>query len=668
MLKITFILFPFFFASNLSGQQLLWPTDASQLLTATFSEYRPGHFHAGIDIKTWGREGYRVFAVDTGSVVRIQLSPYGYGRAVYLRTQTGQTVVYGHLSRFNDEIESIVRSKQVELGKYRVRLYFNPGVLPYNRGDLLGYTGSTGIGLPHLHFEIRDSLNRPINPLQFGFPVADSIAPEILAIAISPLCAGSHVNGDFKPQIFHVTETESSLYAIDEPPVVHGMLGVSLAVQDMAGGATNKLGLYQVELWIDGEPVYRFRNDRFSYDESGLVELIHNTGLRSRSDLDFVNLFQERGNTLSAFDPAWTERGVMHTEDPGGAGSIQLAEGTHTLWIVASDYFGNQSEVFGDFTVRSLSSQPILNSVHWMADRDPELRHSHRLCCRFLRDYLYFSVEDPLQDLNHPSLVVQTGFNHKQIVPMQEIRTGQYAGYFPLNLIRKDVLQISLTDSPLRNQILDRLTVPVSRIAPFESATVISDDQRFAVQFNAQSVYETLWCSIQSSDPMTCHVLPDDVPLKKAVRLSFHLPDASHKNQMALYQVDDDGGFDFAGNHWDSDCLTTRVNRLGKFAVLRDSVPPEILSVRPGDGAVLRTRRPKIRIAFLDSLSGIGDEDGYVILLDVERLIMEYDPEEDTAFHQLDDPIQPGEHRLDITFTDRCGNTVQRSSKFTIRN
>ena len=163
-------------------------------------------------------------------------------------------------------------------------------------------------------------------------------------------------------------------------------------------------------------------------------------------------------------------------------------------------------------------------------------------------------------------------------------------------------------------------------------------------------------------------VLPDDVPLKRPARLFGQIPDVSDRQQQAIYQIDQDDGYEFAGNQWDSDYLTARVNWLGAFAVLRDSVPPEILSIRPRHGAVLRNRRPRIRIAFRDSLSGIGDEDDYIVLLDGKRLIMEYDPEEDVAFHQLYDPVQTGEHRLEITLTDRCGNVVQRSSKFTIRN
>lgn len=50
---------------------------------------RPGHFHAGIDIKTDGAEGKPLVAVADGYVSRVSVSPSGYGRAIYLTLGNG---------------------------------------------------------------------------------------------------------------------------------------------------------------------------------------------------------------------------------------------------------------------------------------------------------------------------------------------------------------------------------------------------------------------------------------------------------------------------------------------------------------------------------------------------------------------------------------------------
>ena len=58
------------------------PLDIPLYLSATFGELRNNSFHAGIDIKTQGVEGKRVYAVADGYVSRIGVSPFGYGNVV----------------------------------------------------------------------------------------------------------------------------------------------------------------------------------------------------------------------------------------------------------------------------------------------------------------------------------------------------------------------------------------------------------------------------------------------------------------------------------------------------------------------------------------------------------------------------------------------------------
>ena len=78
------------FAQNRPENSLkyLWPTDASKHLTSAFGEYRARRFHTGIDVKTWGKTGYKIFAVRSGYILRVSVSPGGYGKVVYLKFDT----------------------------------------------------------------------------------------------------------------------------------------------------------------------------------------------------------------------------------------------------------------------------------------------------------------------------------------------------------------------------------------------------------------------------------------------------------------------------------------------------------------------------------------------------------------------------------------------------
>jgi hypothetical protein len=134
----------------------LWPLPDSRELTSGFGEHRSNHFHGGIDVRTRGEE-LACVAVDDGWVERIAISPTGYGRTVYLRLPDGRTAVYAHLSRFADDIELVVRAEQLDVGIYRVDFPLERGEINFERGETIAWTGSSGIGAAHLHFELRES-------------------------------------------------------------------------------------------------------------------------------------------------------------------------------------------------------------------------------------------------------------------------------------------------------------------------------------------------------------------------------------------------------------------------------------------------------------------------------------------------------------------------------
>ena len=84
------------------GQEYQSPLNFKLLLSGTFGELRGNHFHAGIDIKTEGVEGQKVYAIEDGYVSRIKVSTWGYGKTIYLtHPETGHTSVYAHLQKFS---------------------------------------------------------------------------------------------------------------------------------------------------------------------------------------------------------------------------------------------------------------------------------------------------------------------------------------------------------------------------------------------------------------------------------------------------------------------------------------------------------------------------------------------------------------------------------------
>ena len=175
-MKYLLLIFFLFFAlisksqNNFPKNDFRAPLDIPIYLSGNFGELRSNHYHAGLDIKTQGVEGIKVFAVADGFVSRINVSPYGYGNALYITHANGYTSVYGHLQKYNDKIGAIVKKEQYAKENFAIQLFPPPYQIQVKKGDLVAYTGNTGgSGGPHLHFEIRDTKSEhPYNPFLFG--------------------------------------------------------------------------------------------------------------------------------------------------------------------------------------------------------------------------------------------------------------------------------------------------------------------------------------------------------------------------------------------------------------------------------------------------------------------------------------------------------------------
>ena len=59
-----FTLFFIVFISAKSQSKYDFPVELPVYLSGSFAELRPNHFHAGIDIKTRGKTGYKIFSLE----------------------------------------------------------------------------------------------------------------------------------------------------------------------------------------------------------------------------------------------------------------------------------------------------------------------------------------------------------------------------------------------------------------------------------------------------------------------------------------------------------------------------------------------------------------------------------------------------------------------------
>jgi hypothetical protein len=359
----------------------VWPLDLdTRYLTSNFMEYRSGRFHAGLDLKTRSRSGFAARAVEDGTIVRLRATPSAYGRAVYLLGDSGLTYVYAHLSRFSDPLRTQVRGAQAATGKYHVRLHFAPGELRVSRGEVLALTGESGTGGPHLHFEVRDPDNRPVNPLAMGFAVPDTFAPVIHAVRAVPAHPDSRIDGYPSARLLKSAKGLSG-----EQPLVQiaGPVAFAVKIIDASDIAGHRLEPWLIEARLDGELVYRCRNDRFDFSENSLqrLEWLEVPGIRDRW------LHRRPGNSLTG------RSGDSWHLGKDGKG---LAPGPHDLEIAAADFAGNRTAVMIPLLVAHLEHPQPPTAGAWLEDP-----------VHVVIDSLSGMGLQPLIDVKHEDVVVR---------------------------------------------------------------------------------------------------------------------------------------------------------------------------------------------------------------------------------------------------------------------
>lgn len=103
-----------------------------------------GHFHAGVDIVA--QIGTPIAAVADGTIITAGYTATGYGIEIEIDHGKGYVTKYAHLSSTKANKGSKVK-----------------------RGEIIGYTGSTGYSTgPHLHYEVIKN-GEKVNPLDYFY-------------------------------------------------------------------------------------------------------------------------------------------------------------------------------------------------------------------------------------------------------------------------------------------------------------------------------------------------------------------------------------------------------------------------------------------------------------------------------------------------------------------
>lgn len=309
------------------------PVDHTMRLAGSFGELRSNHFHAGIDIKSkTGEEGDTIRATASGFISRIKIQRGGYGQVLYMDHPSGYTSVYAHLRDFTDTLQEFISNIQFENRSYEIDIYPEPNRFEFDQGDAIALMGNTGRSYgPHLHFEIRKTDTEvPENPYLHGLGPKDTRAPLIYAVEAHGL------DGDHQKIWSKVHSLNSKSEKSPGPSTTFEIpawrAGFAIQTFDLMNGASNKNGIYTIDMFVDDSLYYSHKMDRVGFDVSRYINSHIDYESKKKNNRTLTKCYISPGNKLS-FYPTISNNGEfkIYKEKP------------RKVDFVIKDFMGNTS-------------------------------------------------------------------------------------------------------------------------------------------------------------------------------------------------------------------------------------------------------------------------------------------------------------------------------------
>ena len=331
------------FISAKSQNNFDFPVELPIYLSGSFAELRPNHFHSGIDIKTKGKTGYKVFSLEDGYIQRIQITLGGNGKAIYIKHGNGQSSVYAHLENFSPGIQKIVKEIQYSEKKFEIRLFPKKNQYRIKKKELIGFSGNTGRSTgPHLHYEIRDKNDHPINPLKFKKErIKDTIPPIVKNIFYKQLFRnheGLYENPKLGFKKLNLKKVNEKY--ISDTLKVSGIVGFGVDSYDKMNLTNNVMGINEIETFINNNKIFNMDFNRFSFNEWRHINTFIDYAAFKKNKLTIQKLFTTSYNPLEMYNRSL------------GDGSLDLLKvksisdkTTHLYKILLYDFNKNITEI-----------------------------------------------------------------------------------------------------------------------------------------------------------------------------------------------------------------------------------------------------------------------------------------------------------------------------------
>ena len=614
-------LFFLIYIINVSAQEnpYMFPvrTDQQNYLSGTMGELRGAHFHAGIDIKTGGAAGLKIFAAADGYVSRIKVNGGGYGNALYIsHPQLGTTTVYGHLQKYNETIAAYVLKEQYKRESFAVDLYPDKDIFEVKKGDVVAFSGNSGSsGGPHLHFEIRDKYQRPLNPLDYGFSeIRDNISPTVQKIGLRTMNKDSRVSNQFG--FFEFTPSRlKSEYTISKPIEVYGEIGISVMGYDRLNDASNRNGIPHISMIMDGKQIIDITIDKVPFSKTRQILSYRDYEIKAKENKSFQKLFIDDGNDMGIY-ASNVNRGIISIKDTL----------VHDLKITLKDAHGNASVI--KFKAKGI--KPRVTAIKNSKNFKP-FRH-------LVVDNTLVFMGKKAENNGFFAHIYANRMNY-------ELSSSYYVNDYSVYLWD---LRSGMPDSI---EMCGEMIYPgLEMIVPSESEFKYYKTE-FDLHFYTKTLFDTLYLKTDYMDELAndkefFEISEDIYPLKKNMKIILK-PKLTYKrkDKVSAYYTTDLKNFSFQGGDWVNDKFELMTRTLGKYTLLADTVAPKI--------KVVQQNRDHFRCYITDKISGIKK---YELYINDQWVLMNYDPKRDYIWSEKLDKSIPFTGNIKLKVIDNVNN------------
>ncbi len=581
--------------------------DQQNFLSGSMGELRSNHFHAGIDIKTFGEQGWPIHASAEGYVSRIKISPYGYGRVIYVQHPNGYTTTYAHCSLFKKDLEQYTIDQQYKKEQFSIDISLTPNQFPVKQGQVIAYSGNTGGSQgPHLHFEIRDEWQAALNPLLFDFDeIIDKTKPSVYSVELIPLTKDSRVNNRFEKKTFKPVDGGGRNYQIKQTISGSGFLGLAVKTNDKLDGANNRNGIAQIMIFQDGQKIFEYHNTRVSFAETRFINQHIDFQAYKNGKGRYHKCFIDDGNKLPLY------------KDVRSNGSLIIdSNSLHKIEVRIWDAYNNLSTV--NLNVQHKKPERGSGIVSEKEKKIEWTQHKNtlKITCNNC------SEEDQL-DLAGP------GF--QKSIP---------ASYF------QGTKAIFLHD--LKKFLPHTMTIADSTYFTHYKVQVPSQQpfnyfgENVQLNFGSRTIYDTLFLFYTYKND-TLDMNNVTVPIHKNLSVTLRPKYRYDKSKARVYSLFGKRKY-YVGGSWIGDQIQFNTRELGRYTILEDYVAPTITYLG-GSG-------DSYRFKINDKDSGIKS---YRATLDGKWILLQYDYKARTITTRSQNR-QPIQGRLNIIVTDQVGN------------